>query len=252
MRYKKHYQYARRDAESEADPDLIKTLLQRLIQEAPSAQHRAALEVCGLARVITEPLLAELLAIPDAYDLFEWLRSLSFIQFGPRGLFPHDLTRNVLDADFRWRNPDRYLELVERARSYYLGRLPQVSSQEQQALVIDYIFLYRNSPVIQPFVEVSTQVSELPDLARPIDWPRLIQMVARHEGEEAAAQPQERFCVGNRRGRCLDRTHLMQASRPLAIRFDRPYRPSRPCRSSLPVNGQADHASPFSAGPRSL
>lgn len=207
-------------AESEAGPDLIKTLLQRLIQEAPSAAHRAALEVCCLVRVTTEPLLAELLEIPgvrtagvagvpaagtapaewagkkggsaDAYELFDWLRNLSFIQFGPRGLFPHDLTQNVLDADLRWRNPDRYLELVERARHYYLARIlslskgPQVSSQEQQALVIDYIFLYRHSPIIQPFVKVSPTVAELPDLARPADWPLLVEMVARHEGQEAA------------------------------------------------------------------
>ena len=44
----------------------------------------------------------------DAHELFAWLRDLSFVEAGPDGLFPHDLARDVLDADLRWRDPDGY------------------------------------------------------------------------------------------------------------------------------------------------
>jgi hypothetical protein len=40
--------------------------------------------------------------INDASELFAWLRSLSFIESGPAGVFPHDLTREVIEADLRW------------------------------------------------------------------------------------------------------------------------------------------------------
>nr|HMN30792.1 ATP-binding protein [Caldilineaceae bacterium] len=61
-----------------AAPDVIKTLLTQLVDQAPSPAHRAALEACALVRLTTEPLLATLLATPDAHELFDWLRSLSF------------------------------------------------------------------------------------------------------------------------------------------------------------------------------
>ena len=39
-------------------------------------------------------------------DLFDWLRDLSFVEAGPDGLFPHDLARDVIDRDLRWRDPE--------------------------------------------------------------------------------------------------------------------------------------------------
>ena len=48
-------------------------------------------------------------------QLFTWLRDLPFIEHGPRGVFPHDLAREVLDADLRWRDP---LTLSRAARAH--------------------------------------------------------------------------------------------------------------------------------------
>ena len=115
----------------EAVPDMIQTLLARLVQKVPGPAHRTALEACALARVTTEALLAEMLAMPDAHELFEWLRSLSFIEASPEGLFPHDLVREALAADLRWRNPDWYAELHRRARSYYGRHVYQSAGRAQ-------------------------------------------------------------------------------------------------------------------------
>jgi hypothetical protein len=46
-----------------------------------------------------------MLATPDVHELFEWLRGLSFIESGRLGLYPHDLAREALVADLRWRHP---------------------------------------------------------------------------------------------------------------------------------------------------
>ncbi|MCB0238524.1 MAG: ATP-binding protein, partial [Anaerolineae bacterium] len=53
--------------------DVVKLLLEQFLQRAPGPAHRAALEACALVRVATEGLLAELLTLTDAHDLFEWL-----------------------------------------------------------------------------------------------------------------------------------------------------------------------------------
>ena len=78
-----------------AAPDIVKMLLEQFLQRAPGPAHRAALEACALVRVTTESLLAEMLNMPHPDDLFEWLRSLSFIETRPGGLFPHDLAREL-------------------------------------------------------------------------------------------------------------------------------------------------------------
>lgn len=175
----------------EAAPDVIKILLEELVQKVPGPAHRAALEACALVRLTTEPLLATMLAMPDAHELFDWLRSLSCIELGAAGLFPHDLAREALAADLRWRNPDWYAVLHQRARTYYAARLQQTRGEEQQAVLIDYIFLHRDNPVVRPFfAQLQAQWQEsstlMTDIARENDWPVLLSMVAQHEGEESA------------------------------------------------------------------
>jgi hypothetical protein len=170
----------------EAVSDVVKVLLERLIQEVPSSTHRMALEACALIRLTTETLLAGMLDIPDVHELFEWLRGLSFIEFGTRGIFPHDLAREVLIADLRWRNPDRYAELHQRARNYYTTRLQQTQGQEQHAVLFDYIFLHRDNPAVRPRFTWQEHSSLSTDTMRLGDQASLAQMVAQQEGEASA------------------------------------------------------------------
>lgn len=169
-----------------AAPDVIKTLLERFVQEVPSLTHRMALEACTLVRLTTEALLAQMLSLPTVHDLFEWLRGLSFMEAGPLGLFPHDLAREVLAADLRWRNPDWYAELHQRARTYYTTRLQQIQGQEQHRILFDYIFLHRDNPAVRPRFTWQEHSSLLTDAMREADQPALIRMVAEYEGETSA------------------------------------------------------------------
>jgi hypothetical protein len=184
----------------ETDPDIVRALLERLVQKSLDPVQRAALEVCALVRLTSEQLLAEMLAIPDAHELFDWLRGLSFIESAPEGLLPHELAREALVADLRWRNPERYAELHARARAYYATRLQQTQGQQQQRVLIDYIFLHRDSPVLRPHlgavsIRETTRVHQ--DLLRESDIPTVIAMVERHEGSEAAAHA--RFWIERQR-----------------------------------------------------
>jgi hypothetical protein len=170
----------------EAAPDMIKTLLERLVQKLPSPAHRAALEACALLQVTTEPLLAVMLAVQDAHELFEWLRALSFIQYGAEGLFPHDLVRDTLSADLRWRNPDWHAELHHRARAYYLKRMQQTHGEEQRRVLFGYIYLHRNNPVVRPVYDWQESGKVWTDAAREADVPALLAMAEQHEGKESA------------------------------------------------------------------
>jgi hypothetical protein len=174
----------------EATPDVVKVLLEQLVQKVPGPAHRTALEVCALVRVTTESLLAAALDLEDAHELFDWLRGLSFIEAGPMGLFPHDLAREALVADVRWRNRDWYAELHRRVRSYYSANLEKASPLEQQRILFDYVFLHRDNPLVRPFLEWQETGGSLPTGLQAGDVPELLAMVSRHEGEESAGLAQ--------------------------------------------------------------
>jgi hypothetical protein len=166
--------------------DVVRTLLARFLEEVPGPTHRAALEVCSIVRSTTESLLSAALQLPEAPQLFDWLAGLSCIECGPQGLFPHDLVREAVVADLRWRNPVRYAELRRRVRSYYADRLADVSGAEQQRLLFDYIYLHRGNPVVRPFFEWGEGPGLVARPAEPRDIPHLVRMVETHEGSESA------------------------------------------------------------------
>lgn len=177
----------------EESPDVVKTLMERFVQQVPGPAHRAALEACALVRITTEALLGEMLAMPASgpasegtHALFNWLRELSFIESSAEGIFPHDLARETLATDLRWRNPDWYVELHHRARKYYTDHLSQMSGLAQQRLMLDTVFLHRENAVIRSFFDWQTTGNMIPYALEESDIPALEKMVATYEGEESA------------------------------------------------------------------
>ncbi len=173
-----------------ASPDIVRALLERFVQETPSPAHRLALEAAAMVRQLTESLLTAMLGMPDAHELFNWLRGLSFMESGRQGLFPHDLVRDAMAADLRWRNPDWYSELHKRARDYYMERLPQTQGVHQRRILQDFVFLHRDNFLLQPFFENFFDDQDggalWVDRMLPTDRPLLLAMVRQHEGETAA------------------------------------------------------------------
>jgi hypothetical protein len=213
----------------QAAPDLIQTLVERFVRDVPGPAHRAALEVCALVRLTTEDLLARMLretdepgllaAVPDrARALFGWLSHLGFIERGWRGLFPHDLAREALLADLRWRNPERYAALHARARDFYSGRHRETTGTEQQRVLFDFMFLHRDSQVVRSAFAWHDSAGLITDeTLRPGDSDALAAMTARHEGDESA-----RLLLFGLTG--SHRTRLSSAKRTTAARP-----PASPC-----------------------
>ena len=107
----------------QAPRDVVGVLLERFVREVPSERARAALAACAIVRTLTEPLLAALLEVEDTMAEFDWLRGLSFIYAGPRGIFPHDLAREALEADLKWRDAEAFGGFHRRAHEYYVLRM---------------------------------------------------------------------------------------------------------------------------------
>jgi hypothetical protein len=167
-------------------PDLVGTLVRRFVDVVPVGPQRRALEVCALARVTTEALLRDALGPEDALETFGWLCGLSFVESTPEGLLPHDLARDVLDADLRWRDPDGYRDVFRHVRGHISTALKSSLGREQQRAVFDLKFVFRNLPSVLSPVDWDAWGRHYPEPARPGDRGSILELVAAAEGDASA------------------------------------------------------------------
>jgi hypothetical protein len=167
-------------------PGVIKALVDQLLQAVPTPAHRQALEAASQVRLLTQPLLAALLAQPDATALFDWLRRLPITESGPGGLRLHDLAADVLDADVQWSDPQRYRLLHDRARGHYLEQLGAADPVGQATAMMGLIFLHQElRPYLQPAADAANALRI--DAATAGDAAEIGVIIERHEGTESAA-----------------------------------------------------------------
>lgn len=169
-----------------APPDLVGALLAQFLDIVPDRQQRRALEVCALARATTEDLLRDALQLDDAHELFTWLGGLSFIEWGADGLFPHELARDVLDIDLRWRDADGYKHTFRRVRAHVHRKLVTAHGRDQQRAIYDLKFVFRNLPSVLSPVDWTVWGERYPEPAREADRSAVLELVAGHEGAESA------------------------------------------------------------------
>jgi hypothetical protein len=167
---------------------VIETLLSELVGAVPSEAHRHALEVCAHAYTTTEELLHAVLP-PDenATELFAWLRGLSFIESSADGVFPHDVARDALDEDLRWRDPHGYEEMHRGIRKFLLDRSRTAHNAAALRTLRALSFLHRHGGVMPDFVtwRGAGEIEETP--FSPEDRNAVHALAAEAEGEKSAA-----------------------------------------------------------------
>jgi hypothetical protein len=172
--------------DSAEHPDVVGTLVNRFLHGVPSPDHRAAIEMCAHTRVTTESLLAGVFGEETGHALFAWLRGLSFIEQSPEGLFPHDLARDVIDADVHWRDPEAYWRIHTQVREPIIERIRRSQGIEQQRAVFDLLFLHRNNPYMKPLYDFKALGTAYAEPATSRDFPVIVELIRRHESEESA------------------------------------------------------------------
>lgn len=167
--------------------DVLTTLVQRLVGDLPSATHRRALEVVAQAHVTREPLLRAVLGEEDTATMFSWLRQLPYIEATPEGLHPHDAVRATLEADLRWRDPERYDDVRVRISVACLQAVRAASEDDALMRVAEWMFLFRDQdgPEERYDWRAHPQVEDTP--LGPGDVPDVLRMAEEAEGPASAA-----------------------------------------------------------------
>ncbi|MFI9586889.1 hypothetical protein ACIHCQ_34845 [Streptomyces sp. NPDC052236] len=123
--------------------DVISTLLSQLVGDPPTSAHRTALQVCGRAYITSEALLRSVVGGERAGELFDWLRAQPFIESTAAGLFPHDVVREALEADLRWRDPEGFGALHKKMHQHLLEGVRQAPPSRVLQAVGALQYLYR-------------------------------------------------------------------------------------------------------------
>jgi hypothetical protein len=173
--------------EPERSVDVVRELVARFTRHVPSEDHRAALEVCAIARSVSEPLLRDVLPDAPAHELLDWLYELSFVEIGPDGVFPHDLARDALDAELRWRDPDRYVDLTLRITSACGRRMYRATGGERQRLQLDLLHAQSRNPVLRPYFRAVASHDTWLERASEEDRDTILDLTRAAEGPRSAA-----------------------------------------------------------------
>ena len=215
--------------------DVIGPLVTRLVGDAPSPEHRQALDVCAQAHMTTETLLRTVLASPDTDTgaIFTWLRDLPFMESGLQGLYPHDVVRDVLDADLRWRDPaghrtvrDRILTHIDRQlRSLRESTDPDADSVTRH-LCANALYLQRDGFGRPAHFDGRRTGDVYEDAAHPGDRSALLELATREDSAQFADiieywfdRRPEAFRVARRAGAARELTGLLAC-----VRLTRPRR----------------------------
>lgn len=162
--------------------DVIRRLTDCFAAQAPSPLHREALEFCAHARVTTEDLLAATVDQTAAPALFDWLASLNFMELAPEGLFPHDLVRDAITAEMRWRAPQRVTEGANKLLRHYLSQTQSTTPSLRSQAALDIFFLTRGHPVMQRFVDFTSLGSVSSERASVQDMTPIAELVRKELG----------------------------------------------------------------------
>jgi AAA ATPase-like protein len=170
-----------------APPDVVGQLVESFLAGVPSPRHRLALDCVAHVRLTTAGLLGTVFGDREGEELFSWLRELSFMEYGPYGLFPHDLVREVIDADLRWRDPAAYREMHAQVRRHLVKRSSGSDGREHERAVADLMFLHRANPAASALWDWKSLGEVYEDGLRDGDVEAIVTMVERHEGVDSAA-----------------------------------------------------------------
>lgn len=166
-------------------PDVVATLMAGFVDGVPGAGHRLALAAAAQARFTTAALMRRITGESDGDALFTWLRGLSFMDATPQGLCPHDLARDVIDADLRWRDPEAHADVHGRVREFVVDAIR--SGRADQGAIADLVFLHRSNPAAPSMWDWASLGRVYAEPMRPADRPAILDMVRRHEGDASAA-----------------------------------------------------------------
>ena len=166
-------------------PDLISALVESFLGDVPSEAHLIGLATCATAWLTTEELLAGMVGA-DAAAVWQWLAGRPFVTSTPRGLFAHDLVRDVLDAEFERRAPERYRTYRRAIRDHAVAGVRAATGLDRQLHGQQMLFMLRRTPLTGAMFAPRARGCAMVVPGRPEEHEQVCAIVERFEGPGSA------------------------------------------------------------------
>ncbi|GAB3410045.1 hypothetical protein [Flindersiella endophytica] len=210
-------------------PDLVAALATRLVDEAPDDDHALAMALCAHGWLTTQDVIDELLG-RRAPEVWAWLETRPWVTRGTYGVYPHDLVRDVLDADLRRRSPATYRRVHRTFHEHSWTALRSPDESERRLWAHQKLFLHRRSPLAVSFWTLRQRGTGIVAPGRVVDHPAVLELVERFEGTKSAnlaarwldAQPENLSVVPSATGTGIDAfaLHTLHPADPALVDGD--------------------------------
>ncbi len=144
--------YATQAQNTPAKPPRIshESLVRELLATAPTPLHRRGLEALAVGRRLDDELAERL--IDGRPDVYEWLRSLSFVRQTSQGLALHETLRTMIFEHLSSSAPERIHAVAQRAAPVFIEKIDRCASVERaHPLVVEMVSYRRDLPHVQTF-----------------------------------------------------------------------------------------------------
>jgi hypothetical protein len=166
-------------------PDLISALVESFLGDVPSEAHLIGLATCATAWLTTEELLAQMVGA-DATVVWQWLARRPFVTSTPRGLFAHDLVRDVLDAEFARRAPERHRAYRRAIRDHAVAGVRAATGLDRQLHGQQMLFMLRRTPLTGAMFAPRARGCAMVVPGRPDEHEQVCAIIERFEGSGSA------------------------------------------------------------------
>jgi len=142
---------------------------------------RRALEAMSTVRRTTQTLLAAMLDIPDAADIYDRVQGLSVIERRNDGLALHPTVQEAISVQLRASDPVRFTGYRRRAWSALEAQASAIAIADLWRYTADVIYLIDN-PIVREAFFPSRAESLAVELARPGDEGAMLNIAEKHDG----------------------------------------------------------------------
>ncbi|WP_248927072.1 AAA family ATPase [Paenibacillus hamazuiensis] len=137
------------DAVVAPDTDWFEDMATLWLKEVPDDELRAVVEAASVLLRFNQELLSFVMEKEIPFQLFDQLKSLSFVRQSANGWQLHDLMSEFTSKQFRERQPDLYNRYKERSAYYYAKIIVASSGTKQAAWEIAQLFRYADIKVLK-------------------------------------------------------------------------------------------------------
>ncbi len=163
----------------------IQTLADYFVNDIKEPELRQAIEATATVRRVSETVLAGMLDVADASEIYQQLTEIEFIECRSDGLSLHDVLKNAIVFSLKAKSPRRHSEYRNRAWRVLKNEMQTASSNTYWRYMADIIYLIDNPVIRDAFFPASDHCEYSVERAQADDFDAIMSIVEHHEPQSA-------------------------------------------------------------------